>query len=407
MDERESGGRRSRTAQHRRMEIIEAVLASERVRTRDLAEIFGIGQNLLANDLNYLEALGLVERGHGWIRRRASDVSDFFSRTEFGSRQGHALHAKQGIARYIAAQLREGSQVLFDSGSTALEIGMQLASTEKNLRVVTNNQPLAMYVAKHSTLSCDIVGGSYDRDNAATTGVEAAHAIESRKFDAAILAPRALLLADGHSAASPDRPTGRATERALRGLAEGRPEILEGMAEQVLCLAMYSLDPAQFPYKSTLIKNASKLYIALDPSKFAASGQCFFTIILHAMASPSRALSATTSLGSSVDSARGAFLPVRTRGPVIARRAEESPSSRGGAGSPSEDPVDVREPESVEVVTYSEDGSTPPVELVQLLQMFRGHPEIGALAEIVQRVFVVVGSDGIPLAADWCKSLLS
>jgi hypothetical protein len=68
--------------------------------------------------------------------------------------------------------------------------------------------------------------------------------------------------------------------------------------------------------------------------------------------------------------------------------------------------VDVREPESVEVVTYSEDGSTPPVELVQLLQMFRGRREIGVLAEIVRRAFVVVGSDGTPLANDWCKSLL-
>ena len=79
MNTEEDNRTKSKSAQHRRMEIIETVFATNgKVRTRDLAQRFGIGQNLLANDINYLVDLGQLIRGHGWVMRRATSVSDLF-----------------------------------------------------------------------------------------------------------------------------------------------------------------------------------------------------------------------------------------------------------------------------------------------------------------------------------------
>ena len=420
----EEGAREKvKSAQHRRMEIIETVLRTEgKVRTADLAERFGIGQNLLANDLKRLEELGLIVRGHGWVMRRTTEIEDLFAGTDYAARKARNIEEKKAIAKYIVDQLEDSTQVLMDAGSTALAVGMRLVEKERSVDVLTNSLPLLLHLARYSSLSCYIVAGDYSRDQAAIVGEDAAKFIEEQKFDAAVLTPRALSLVDPRTVQAIE-PTGLAVQRALKRLADDRGEELEEVAERSLYFNLYSMDPSQHPYKSTLIKNATKLFIALDHTKFSPSGRNFFTLILTELISERPGAEFWKEIREEME--RPSLLPVRTRGAVRLRRTmaelrelkgaevegeEEKPKEGEEKKEVSdidvEDPVDLREPESIEIVTTTEDGENPPMELVRQLQLLREGPWVEQLIGMLKRVLVVVDRDGQPISSDWIEYVL-
>ncbi len=391
--------RPSRSAQHRRMDIIEAVLrTSDPVRTRDLADVFGIGQNLLANDLNYLEELGLIVRGHGWIRRRLHDIADVFADSQFGAQQGRAARDKESIGRYIAAQLPAGGQVIFDSGSTAFAVGERLCDLGKPLKVVTNNIPLALLIAKRSSLSCEIVGGPFAREHAATTGPDAARAVESQRYDAAVVTPRALSLIDSRTALAAEYPDARAIRRAIESRARETGRSEDEIAGRSLYACLYGMDSAQHPYKSALIKSATKVFVGLDSSKFTTSGQCFFTAVITGLLSESA--SARKERDREPSAAQGPSLAVRTRGPVLFRRVEESATTSADRRLIT-DPVDCREVGSLEIVTSCVAGRQPPPELVHVLGLLAKEQAFSGYLELVRRSIVVLDEEGVPLPDDW------
>jgi DeoR/GlpR family transcriptional regulator of sugar metabolism len=385
------------------MQIIETVLTTGgKVRTRDLAQRFDIGQNLLANDINYLVDLGQLVRGHGWVMRKTTTVDDLFAGTEFASRQSRNALEKKAIAKYVVSQLHDGDQVLLDAGSTALAVGSKLVDDKRNLDIITNNVPLILHLASHSSLSCQVVGGDYDRDRAATTGVDAAKMIEGRKVDAAVLTPRALSLVDSQTAQATGLPTGRAVQKAIRRLAVDLDRKPEEIAEQNLYFSIYSMDPSQHLYKSTLVKNATTLFIALDHTKFFTSGQCYLALILTDLISEHARLDLRKETRTENALKHPALLPVRTRGAVLIRRtmAEET-MGRYFADLGVEDPVDLRDPDSMQIVTTTEDGEHPPAELVRLLRSLRGEPQFEQLMRLAKKILVVVAHSGQPIPDDW------
>ena len=420
---KEIGEEKSKSAQHRRMQIIETVIQTNgKVRTKDLADRFGIGQNLLANDINYLVDLGQLVRGHGWVMRRTTTVDDLFAGTEFASRQSRNVLEKKAIAKYVVSQLHDGDQVLLDAGSTALAIGSKLVDDKRNLDIITNNVPLILHLASHSSLSYQVVGGDYDRDRAATTGVDAAKMIEGRKVDAAVLTPRALSVVNADTAQATELPTGKAVRKALKQLALDLSKKPEEIAEQNLYFSIYSMDPSQYPYKSTLVKNATKLFVAIDHTKFFASGQCFFTLILSKLISE-RPL---PECGKEIEKtmARPSLLPVRTRGAVLLRRTmaearemeeaevenkkrkEEEPKieeKKEVSDIDVEDPVDLRDPASLKIVTTTDGGEYPPAELIRQLRSLKDkdEPSFEQLVHLIRDAVVIVNQDGHPIPENW------
>jgi len=411
----EEGAREKvKSAQHRRMEIIETVLRTEgKVRTADLAERFGIGQNLLANDLKRLEELGLIVRGHGWVMRRTTEIEDLFAGTDYAARKSRNIEEKKAIAKYIVDRLEDSTQVLMDAGSTALAVGMRLVEKERSVDVLTNSLPLLLYLARYSSLSCYVVGGDYSRDQAAIVGEDAAKLIEGRKVDAAILTPRAISIVNSRTAQAIE-PTGLAVRKAIRQLAINLDRTPEEIADGNLYVSLCSLDPSQHPYKSMLIKNATKLFIALDHTKFFTSGQHFFTLILTDLISERSRAEFWEEINRAVETPIP--LPVRTRGAVLQRRimaeaeeaevgGEEEGEKEGGKKRlidiDVEDPIDLRDPESIEIVTTTEDGGHPPIELVRLLRLLRDEPRFEDLIDMIRKVLIVVDHDGEPISDDW------
>lgn len=389
MNTEEDTRTKSKSAPYRRMQIIEAVQRTPgKVRTRDLAERFGIGQNLLANDINYLVDLGQLIRGHGWVMRKTTSISDLFVGTEFGVRQSRNIEEKKAIANYITRTVGDGLQVLLDAGSTALQVGMSLAEAKKNVEIITNNMPVILHFAANSALPpCRLIGGEYDRDRAATVGAETAKMIEAMTVDVAILTPRAMSIV-GHSIAQAiSLPTGAAVSEEIGRVAQEVNLSEADIAERGLYFNLYSNSPSQDMYKGTLVKNASQLFIALDHHKISTGGKHFFTVIVDDLAKEAK----------SREFAKPLLAPVRTRGSILVRRVKDKSVDL---------PVDFRGPESIKIVTTTEEGDNPPAELVRLLLQLRNESRFEQLMNLAKKVLVVVDPNGHPIPENWIDRLV-
>ena len=365
---------------HRRFLILEIVYNTEgKVRTGDLAQRFGVGHNLLAHDLKILEDMGLVERGHGWVRRRATELEDLFQKTEYAARERRNPEAKEAIARYIVQNLiEEGDDVVLDAGTTAFEVGRQLFSLEKKVVVTTNNLPLMLFLAGHTSYPLYLAGGSYSRAHAATVGREAADFVETRMANVGVFTPRSLALVDPSTAQAADR-CGPAVERALEQLKERLGD--EGaVAESLLLVNCFEEDPLQFDYKEALIKNANRLVVAADYSKWTLSGRDFFVLLCL--------------LGQTLSAAAA---PIRTRGPVRTRGAvAQLVPPRSPLELDVRDPVDLRVPGTVTIVTSERPGGGPPEALKEMVQMLLPAKGATEFLERLEEVVVVVDLEGRP-----------
>lgn len=256
----------------RRMAILELVYSSSGpVRTNELTTRFHIESNLLSYDLQRLEELGLVERGFGWVRRRAMEAEALFPESEFASRLRRETPAKKMIAEYIAEELiPPGSQVAFDAGTTAYFVASALVEKRKSVTIWTNNIPLFLYTASRSDMPCHLVGGELNRAQAALTGDWAARQISEIKFDVGILVPKGVLLSDVDKAKG--GPLGYQLELALREKGAG-----DNMKAVVI---LFNEDPKQLAYKRAIALNANRVIIPVTRGKFTAVGLPFLLFIL-------------------------------------------------------------------------------------------------------------------------------
>jgi len=377
-----------RSPLERRMKIIEMTLRSEApLRTSDLAAYFGIKQNLLSYDLNYLETLGLVERGYGWVAARRRNEP--FGGTDFASRQVREREKKQGIAIYIASRLRHAGDVVLDAGSTALAIAEQLVQKKATLDLTTNNLPLLLRVADAPGITCHVIGGDYSHQQGATVGTDAALAIEGKTFSAGVLAPRAITLVPSWLALAEGGPSGPTIRTALSRLATDRELQAEDAVSMNIYMNVYSADTAQKPIKSVLMKNAKQLFIAADHTKLFAVGEPFFTIIIPALANLE---SASVSLSSS----SWAFVtPVRSREAVRSRRIASQ--AGGGEDIDVDAYVDVREPGYTVLVTSTDEDDRIPAELIRQLRILKGERHFEEIAPVLRSMIVVADRKGNPV----------
>jgi len=387
------------------MEIIEATARNggRPVRTRDLCERFGIKQNLLAHDINALAALNLVERGHGWVAARIADKQAPFHGTEFSTRQSRDHEAKRAIACYIAGQLCQASDVILDAGSTALAIAEQLARDEHPLDVYTNNVAALLRLGGAPAVTCRLIGGDYNPQQAATAGADAAAAIEGRTFSAGVITPRSLMLIPPGIALADQLPSGAAARAALSQVAKAQAMEATEAGKRSLFLSIYSAENAQRELKAVMIKNSIRLFIAADHSKLFAAGEPFFTIIIPPAAAPSRR---TEDVQHGTTIRRARLAPVRSRGPVRVRRIANQETSGSDAGMSRswsdidvDASVDVRDVASTVLVTSTDENDEVPAELLR--QLMAVTPEEGseALLKLARSAIVVVNRSGeaVPL----------
>lgn len=136
--------------------VLDLLEQDGRLTVGDLVERFGVSSVTVRTDLDALASTGALVRSHGGAVRRLDPVQDY--PISFKDSIHHAEKARIGQA---AAQLiQPGQTVIFDSGTTTLQVARHLRHRGlKGVTVVTNALNIANELAEVSDLSLIMVGG--------------------------------------------------------------------------------------------------------------------------------------------------------------------------------------------------------------------------------------------------------
>ena len=161
----------------RKQKILLLLERDGKVTAADLVEHFAVSPDTIRRDLGELAAAGLLQRVHGGALPRPKDTGkDFFTRV------GETNAAKSHLAQLAAERVEDGQIVLFDSGSTTLQIAQSLPRSIR-LTVVTPSPMIAIALADHPDVKVILAGGQLNPATLSTSGHEAVRLIQGVKAD--------------------------------------------------------------------------------------------------------------------------------------------------------------------------------------------------------------------------------
>jgi DeoR/GlpR family transcriptional regulator of sugar metabolism len=153
----------------RRAQIAGLVELMGRVSVAELAARFGVTDVSIRRDLTMLEEQGLLRRVHGGAVTAAPE----HGRSAYALRERTARGEKKRIGIAAAALISQGDVVVFDSGSTVVQVAAQVDRPLRRsnaLTIVTNSLPVIDEVGRWESPHLVCLGGLYLPDHQALVG---------------------------------------------------------------------------------------------------------------------------------------------------------------------------------------------------------------------------------------------
>lgn len=148
-------------------EILRLLQEEGTVSIASLAGRLGVSLETVRRDVRPLSDQGAVVKMHGAIGLPALTGEAPFER-----RMRENAGAKRAIARHVAATIRDGDSVMFDTGTTTSYLARELLG-HRRLTVVTNSSDIARTLATVNGNKVYMAGGELRSDNGAAFGVSA------------------------------------------------------------------------------------------------------------------------------------------------------------------------------------------------------------------------------------------
>ena len=188
------------SAVERRSLISQMVVEKGKVYLSDLVEQFQITETSIRRDLIILEANGDLKRIHGGAISVLGN-----SRTEsFIEKMRLNSSAKQRIGKAAAALVKPHDVVLFDSGTTTLQIIKQIPAELRlstSITLVTNSVAISQEVLAWPSPNLIILGGIYLPDYQATAGPQTLQQLQGLTADLVFLGADGLTIEGGATTA--------------------------------------------------------------------------------------------------------------------------------------------------------------------------------------------------------------
>ena len=140
----------------RQNRILEILGRDNRTSVNALSDRLEVSSVTIRQDLNQLEAEGLLKRVHGGAVLKDGDNLD--------SRLARNYQKKQRIAKKTAAMVSEGETILIESGSANVLLARELVKIRK-VTIMTTNVYIARQFRKNPQADIVILGGIYQHDS--------------------------------------------------------------------------------------------------------------------------------------------------------------------------------------------------------------------------------------------------
>ncbi|PWI31929.1 DeoR family transcriptional regulator [Vibrio albus] len=161
----------------RHIEILRLVNDAKRVQVADLAELTGVSEVTIRQDLNALEKEGSLKRVHGAAVSVQSDDVD--------ERLAVRLEIKQQLAEKAADLVAIGETVLIEGGSANALLAKVLAE-RGDITIITPSAYIAHLIRK-SSANIILLGGVYQHQGESLVGPLTKLCIENIHFSTAFL----------------------------------------------------------------------------------------------------------------------------------------------------------------------------------------------------------------------------
>lgn len=150
-------------AEQRRHQIILVLQRTGQARTVQLAKDFGVSEVTIRSDLEIMDARKQLIKTHGGAIALPVDSPD----AAFEERMRRNFDAKRRIAQMAARLITDNQSVVFDSGSTLLQLAIQMPLVT-NVVVATTAMNIAQYLMHRPGLDVHMIGGRVFPSTAST-----------------------------------------------------------------------------------------------------------------------------------------------------------------------------------------------------------------------------------------------
>lgn len=169
----------------RRERIMEELKARGKVVAAELAQLMQVSIDTIRRDLRQLASEGLVRRVHGGALAAAPFPQPVSERSTQDST------VKTELGRRAAAMIQPNNVVLFDGGSTNLQL-VQCIPPDMSFTAVTPSLPVASALCKLASVEVVVLGGRLFNRELVTTGTRAVREMSDFRADLCYLGVCAL-----------------------------------------------------------------------------------------------------------------------------------------------------------------------------------------------------------------------
>jgi DeoR family fructose operon transcriptional repressor len=152
--------------EERRQRIVESLAARGLIRVDDLVPELNVSAETVRRDLIALEQRGELTRVYGGATRSADAGEPGAPRRELANPE-----AKKAIARLAASLVRPQQTLIFDVGTTVLELARALPR-DLAAQALTNSAYVAMELSRRPSVQVHLAGGEVRPDDLACSGPE-------------------------------------------------------------------------------------------------------------------------------------------------------------------------------------------------------------------------------------------
>ncbi|MGB4609542.1 MAG: DeoR/GlpR family DNA-binding transcription regulator [Saccharofermentanales bacterium] len=166
----------------RRQQIIQKLKLDGNVRVSDLSELLSTSEVTIRSDLAELENSGILQRVHGGA---VQTVRNYYA-LNASERLEERKNEKLQMAEIVANLVRDGDNIIINSGSTCYYIALELRQ-KKNLRIITHSIQVSEIFAEDQDIEVILLGGLLNYQYMFTHGDDTMHQLNKYQVDKAIL----------------------------------------------------------------------------------------------------------------------------------------------------------------------------------------------------------------------------
>ncbi len=155
----------------RHTKILELLTEKNKVDVTELSQNLGVSQVTIRKDLDMLEKKGLIVREHGFATLNGQD--------DMNNRLAYHYDIKQQLAKLACQMIEDGETIMIESGSCCALLAQEIASTKKDVTIITNSSFIADYIRQYSQVKLILLGGEYQKEAQVVVGPMTRRCVEA------------------------------------------------------------------------------------------------------------------------------------------------------------------------------------------------------------------------------------